>query len=662
MARRILSAALTVASVAAGLTAITGSPAQAVHASTAPQVMRAYTDVRSPRELFANRPGAMPVGVWRDEQGQIHSSRSYFTYDISGYRGKLLKDAGFYSVETAVTDCTKPVVVELWLTDDLTGSSSWLNPPAQRQLILASNRGAPGLCPWGFEAHLTEIVRQALAAGRDRITLSLRVDGLKEFDPRLGRWFRSDSYLSIDANTRPTTPVQLTPCDTAISSRDLLLQARSEDPDDGDRLQATAAIWPENDPAQRRELTFGHETFEGIIEVDWRDHGLPDGRYTWSIMSSDREDASDWSAPCTFTLDRVAPAAPSVSSSDYPADGQPHGGTGVPGKFTLTGPPDAVAYRYVWLSGRGEVRATAPGEPVTVDIAPFSPFDRVDVTALDAAGNVSAATRYEFRVRDTAPWVEVGPVRGVGYPVQLTLSSPRLEGITEYRVSVLDGPETVVPAGPGGTATTTVTFPVPGSSVFHVRSFTASGLGGIRDEYVSFLDQPEIAWDGAALQFRPHRAATTHYLYSLNGADLIRVDADSTGAATVPLDVPDGWYNVDVISVDADGTLSQMATTQFAVRLHTPGPAISSDIYGPQPAGGVGTPGTFFFTTGLELEIEGFLVVLNDGPETFVWADFDGSGQIALTPDHPGTNTLTVRARYYDGAVSQPATFSFEVA
>ena len=257
-------------------------------------------------------------------------------------------------------------------------------------------------------------------------------------------------------------------------------------------------------------------------------------------------------------------------------------------------------------------------------------------------------------------------MRGVGYPVQLTFSSPRLEGTVEYGFSIAGGPETRVPAGPDGTATVTATFPVPGTPSIVVRSFTTSGLAGVFDWFALVVDTPDVSWDGAALHFRPHRAATAHYRYSLNGGDRVQVDADSNGQATVPLNLPDGPYDVNVMSVDADGTLSSgSASFQFRIRNNAPAPTVTSNVYGnsPEPAGGIGVPGTFFLTTGADLfEIESFLLVLNDGPETVVWADFDGSAQTVLTPDRSGTNTLTVRARYYDGGITQPTTFTFEVA
>lgn len=661
MARRMLSAALTTVAVLAGLV-VAEAPAQAIHSETAPQVKRAYTDLRDPHGLAVNVPGPVPVGMWRDGQGQYHASRAYFTYDISRFRGAVIRDAGFYTTETSVTDCSKAAVVEVWITDEPTSASSWLNPPTQRQLITSSTRGEPGHCPWGLEAHLTEAVVQTLAAGHDRITLSLRIKGVKELDPRLSRWFRDSSFLSIEFNNIPRVPDELSPCDVAIGPSAISFRAVSGDVDE-DRLTGTIAIWPEADPSQRRELPGVMRDRDGVLTYLWY-HDLADGKYAWSVRAQDEDDASAWSAPCTFTIDTTPPAAPAVSSVDYPSDGQPHGGSGVPGQFTFTGPADAVAYKYGISSLGQTVQASGPGQPVTVEVAPRGGPNTLYVATLDAAGNQSALTQYEFKVNSTEPSVEFGEVRGVGYPVSITIT-PGVPGVIKYGYRVGDGPETLVDAMPDGTGAGTVVFTHPGYPVVTVRSWTASGLAGVGSTSALVVDNPRTSWDGSALTFQPRRASTVAYRYAISGYEVQTVQADSAGVATVPLSLPDGLYQVDVVSVDADGTVSVGADSfTFSVRSSAGGPTVTSDVYGnsPEPAGGVGVAGQFSFATGLIAEVEGFVFTLNGGPDQFTWAGFEGDGQVTLSPDRTGTNTLVVRARFFDGTLSAPTTFTFEVA
>jgi hypothetical protein len=54
-------------------------------------------------------------------------------------------------------------------------------------------------------------------------------------------------------------------------------------------------------------------------------------------------------ASSQFIVDTTRPAtAPTVTSTDYPADGVEHGGPGIPGTFTFSanGDKDVVGFRY----------------------------------------------------------------------------------------------------------------------------------------------------------------------------------------------------------------------------------------------------------------------------------------------------------------------------
>src|SRR6266545_2715364 len=66
---------------------------------------------------------------------------------------------------------------------------------------------------------------------------------------------------------------------------------------------------------------------------------LTDGTYRWQARVGDGTDWGQWSGWCEFTVDTVAPGAPTgVTSSAYPADGAYHGGVGIAGTFTFTPP------------------------------------------------------------------------------------------------------------------------------------------------------------------------------------------------------------------------------------------------------------------------------------------------------------------------------------
>ncbi|MEU5666195.1 LamG domain-containing protein [Streptomyces longwoodensis] len=116
--------------------------------------------------------------------------------------------------------------------------------------------------------------------------------------------------------------------------------------------------------------------------------------YAWQVRGGDGYGWGPWSsAPplaCEFVLDKTTPAAPAVSSAQYPNDDSAHGGVGDYGAFTFTSAStDVVSYRYELEDGtNGSVPAqSATGRPGTLKWAPTrSGPHALTVTAVDAAG------------------------------------------------------------------------------------------------------------------------------------------------------------------------------------------------------------------------------------------------------------------------------------
>ncbi|MCX4762129.1 LamG domain-containing protein [Streptomyces sp. NBC_01275] len=121
--------------------------------------------------------------------------------------------------------------------------------------------------------------------------------------------------------------------------------------------------------------------------------------YAWQVRGSDGQGWGPWSSPppqaCEFILDRTKPAAPTVTSTEYPDDDAPHPGVGDYGTFTFKSTStDVVSYRYEFQDGtNGSVPAqTGTGRPGTLRWAPTgSGTQTLTVTAVDAAGK-SAVT------------------------------------------------------------------------------------------------------------------------------------------------------------------------------------------------------------------------------------------------------------------------------
>jgi hypothetical protein len=73
---------------------------------------------------------------------------------------------------------------------------------------------------------------------------------------------------------------------------------------------------------------------------------------------------------------------------------------GVPGDFTFSSDSDVVEYRYFVNGDYRTAQASAPGEPVTVSIAPdYVGLNMIQASAVDASGHVSAGKYYSFNVQ-----------------------------------------------------------------------------------------------------------------------------------------------------------------------------------------------------------------------------------------------------------------------
>jgi hypothetical protein len=163
-----------------------------------------------------------------------------------------------------------------------------------------------------------------------------------QFDPAFGRRYDTAAQLFIRYNHVPAVPTGLRVSIFDCAGQPLFigddparLRARIVDPDVGDSLTATFAIWPVADPAHRTEVT-AIAFSDSDAQVPVPDGVLVDGNtYDWTVRASDGTDNSAWSPACRFTWDRTRPSAPpTVTSTDYPENGT-GGGPGVTGRFTL---------------------------------------------------------------------------------------------------------------------------------------------------------------------------------------------------------------------------------------------------------------------------------------------------------------------------------------
>ncbi|RAJ34529.1 hypothetical protein K353_05343 [Kitasatospora sp. SolWspMP-SS2h] len=424
----------------------------------------------------------------------------------------------------------------------------------------------------------------------------------------------TDLYNSLRAcSTDPGAPL------FANGSQELTVEAiaGSTDPSTT-RLTAQFRYWPVTDPAQA--ATVDHPYAVPGLEASARLPQLADATdYAWQARTIDPAtgSASDWSASCYVTTDNTAPAAaPAVSSPNYPEGQWNPGGTPLEFRFDPNGVADIAGYQFSWtgtfpVSGAdiGEhgipayhgpyedpqygVRAENPGGGVTVRLVPPAGWSsgpvRLLVRALDRAGNLSQTTTYSTYIRTTSPTVtELSPAPAFGEPVGLRFTpdpdvraAGPVASYTVYDTSTYR--TTVVPAGPDGTAETTLLLNSPVGDQLQITSTSANGWissaatwGGYLDTTptITSTDFPEYEAAGAVgtpgtfhLAPKIDGGRIASYTYSLGwNTDQVTVPAGPQGEADISYTpTASGWFDLEVYATTTDGTQLTTGTYTFVV-------------------------------------------------------------------------------------------------
>jgi hypothetical protein len=612
--------------LAAGLAVLTPVSASAApHLQTPPSVQIGYTDLAHPFTPYGVTNRGLPLGAWRDDNtGRVHVSRVYATFDVASLAGKPIIGGTVTIQEVTAGDCTKRAI-EIWQTRPISQTPSWIGAP--RGLRKLDEITTADHCPAFISFDVSTAVRDAIDHRQQRITFELRVPFRHEFDTAYGRWLSTGTQvgLSVEYNSPPTLTVgglsdagfpcvQSAPF-PARGYRAGLLQAQANDPDPEDLgfLDYEFAVWPTATPAARTVLRDDNRSVVGGVNIP--NGVLVDGRtYSWQVRVSDGADTSPWSAVCSFVNDQTRPAAPTVTSANYPPSANGPVPIGEPGTFTFAATDsDTVGFQYGWemlgviggcetkefgrvactdpFSVPGTVRADRPGGTATVTVnPPGPPRGRLLVRSIDSAGQISPEVAYEVFVR-------------------------------------FDGAPTIIQVG----------------------------------------DQPR--WDKPiTLRFSPYPGitGTTGYEYRINGFEPHTVAAGPDGAATITFSPPNLFYvTVEVRSKSANGWISPNNSWQV---FFPPGAGVSSDIYlaNGLPGGGVGVTGTFTFTPpGGWTEIRGYEYSFPfDGTDpVFVPAGPDGTATVTWTPEASGFVEMDVRGIRPDGTPGDDVNpYFFEVA
>ncbi|MBO3747216.1 LamG domain-containing protein [Streptosporangiaceae bacterium NEAU-GS5] len=375
--------------------------------------------------------------------------RGYFQMDTSAVKGKHIIQAIFQIKERWTRSCAHPTGVQLWETNAVTDSTTWAGPPARRVQLddATAATGNEGLgCPDSqVEFDATQGVRDAAANNWNTLTLLLMATN--ESDQWSWKRFDVNPTIAITYNTVPNAPsapmVEGHGCFTG-SSRPFIgtttpkMTVNVSDPDAGTLLD-TSFTWAPIDPPT---AAGGTVTQTAVATGSTALVTVPAGKlldgatYSFRARATDRVDVSAWSAQCEFTVDSTRPAQPpTVGSTDYPPDGEFHGGAGQTAPFTFgaNGVGDVTAYRYGWADPpTTQVAAGSPGGAVTIAATPQSSgLNTLYVRSVDRAGNLSDLTRYVFLAgspdgpvarwtADDGSGASLADVTGNGHTVTLT--------------------------------------------------------------------------------------------------------------------------------------------------------------------------------------------------------------------------------------------------
>lgn len=678
---------MALVAVTAGATMVlgTGTPAAAAAQPvnvTLDQVSWSRADSKSAGETITS--GDALVGAFRDAAGKHHNSKSYFTFDVSKFRGTKVFSARVRLSELAAADCAKPRATQLWVVEP-SAPITWAAQPEETARLVG-----PTVPPWTgctYDTHswdAADAVRDAVAKGRSTLTVAARIDEAFAGDVAYARTLRSAGRLSVSYNTPPNTPTGLLigqqgkACgpDLYLPERQPMVRGAVTDPDGYSGLDARFAFWPVDDPTQRKEVV----TYAGFGSPaqSWfpADMVRDGGTYAWALRAEDGHAVSEWSAPCQFTADLTRPAhPPTVSSTTFREDAGPPGDgwQGVPGDFTFNanGDTDVVGFRYHGLGvPYGEVAADRPGGSATVSVMPSSNGPLyISVFAVDRVGNRSDSVDYRFWVRSNTPRVETTRAI-IGQPFDATFTAVQ-EGAVAFTYRLDGQPETTVPVGPDGTATVRLQ-PAPGGDAWYymlvVSTTNAKGTRSGTNNHHVFVDRAaptidapfaELIGRPLDITFRPGIEGVTSYTYWINGGPRTVVAADSDGVAHITYTTT-GETEIYVFSTFGDGFESGIATEYLY--LDDGPPVVTSDIYPGWPAsGGPGVPGTFRFDSPLDNVTE-YRYTYDHGPEQTVAAHADGTASVVLTPDSPSYHAIDVYAVTSTGIVSGRTWYSFEVS
>ncbi|MFE9849509.1 DNRLRE domain-containing protein [Streptomyces sp. NPDC005576] len=381
---------------------VTIDPTTTLAASTDTWVATNYPD--SQRGSTELKAGTYDGGTTR--------ARSYVKFDVAKYAGRHILGAELrlhsYWSSTCATDGSGVEVRRITGSWD-PSAVTWGVQPATTTTGSVVSKAAYGFssaCPANFMRWNVKDIAQSWANGEANNGLQIRA--VDEQDSKSWRRFRSANYvdgsqgptepaLSVTYNTMPGAASAVSPAAGAFTADTTpTLQAKATDAD-GNTVRFGFEVW---NSAGTIKVASGTSGFVASGTTgSWTAPALASGAYKWRVNVYDGADwNSTWSAWRNLTVDTSVPAAPTLTSTTYPADGLWHGDAGTAGSFALVDPAGrAASAEYRLDEGPAQTTTLASGRS-TLTLTPMTRGTHILTARVrNAAGIWSDWAEYTFR-------------------------------------------------------------------------------------------------------------------------------------------------------------------------------------------------------------------------------------------------------------------------
>ncbi|GAB3648872.1 LamG domain-containing protein [Glycomyces tarimensis] len=293
----------------------------------------------------------------------------------------------------------------------------WGSKIASRDEGIASGCGAPRQLWTDVTSYVDEVagtsdrkIQFGLKASSE--TCGTHCTGFRRFGPEKTKDDYGGVYLRVKYNTAPNKPGSFTIDGQSCRSGSTVklgaavswtVTAKLADAE-GDNMDGVLK-WTDQDSGSTKTWNTSGTDRE---RATWSVHAGDLGGQTYkaTVAAKDSRATGASAGGCTVLVDTIPPDPPTVTSTDYPADGNTHGSVGKTGRFTLQSASDDTA-GYHWslqdAPGDNTVPVSTLGSGATIAFdPPTSGVLTLSAWAYDEHGNTSTKTSYTFTVGDAS--------------------------------------------------------------------------------------------------------------------------------------------------------------------------------------------------------------------------------------------------------------------